>query len=29
MERSMVHELNPLIASQVQFSRQQFIHTVY
>jgi hypothetical protein len=25
----MVHELNPLIASNVQFSRNTFIHTVY
>lgn len=27
MDRSMVHELNPLVASNVQFSRVAFIHT--
>jgi len=25
----MVHELNPLVTSNVQYTRSSFIHTVY
>ncbi len=25
----MVHELNPLVTSNVQYARSSFIHTVY